>query len=74
MLAIDKVPPGEHVQADKVSYKVKIPRDDVPYYLWGRAFWSTGCGNSVLVNVSGYTADWVLGGDGTYDCLHWVCL
>jgi len=73
VLAIDKVKPGEHVAPDKVFYKVNIPRDGV-YFLWARTLWSTGCGNSVLTNISGYSNDWVLGGDATYDCLHWICL
>lgn len=73
VLAIDKVKPGEHVAPDKVTYTLNIPRDGV-YFLWARTLWSTGCGNSVLINIGGSQHDWVLGGDATYDCLHWICL
>lgn len=74
VLAVPKVPPGQHVGKDQVTYTVRIPQTG-SYYLWARTFWSTGCGNSFAIQVQGYnSSNWVLGGDATYDCLHWVCL
>jgi len=71
VLGLPKVAPGQTVAKDEVTYKVKIPETGT-YFLWGRTYWATGCANSVTVNMLGN--DWVLGKDGTYDCLHWVCL
>ncbi|HEX8464022.1 MAG TPA: hypothetical protein VF627_05325 [Abditibacterium sp.] len=41
------------------------------YYLWARAFWQNGCGNSVEVSVNGSDSK-ILGEDGTYNSWHWV--
>jgi len=74
VMAIPKAPLGEKVKPDQVTYKVNIPADGF-YVLWGRTYWTTGCGNSFSVKVEGYNdAVWTLGGDATYDVLHWVCL
>jgi hypothetical protein len=62
------------VTPDAVQYRVRIPADGT-YYLWARAYWSSGCGNAFLVNMAGITThDMTLGGDATYGALHWVCL
>lgn len=75
VLAVPKCEAGSKPTKDTVTYKVRIPVTGV-YYLWARTFWSTGCGNSFLLQVQGYDTDkeWIIGGDGTYDALHWVCL
>lgn len=41
------------------------------YYVWARALWQNGCGNSIKVAVNG-GGDKVLGEDGTYGEWHWV--
>ncbi|MHB9131595.1 MAG: hypothetical protein ACYDBB_10975 [Armatimonadota bacterium] len=74
VLAIPKLKAEEKLKADEVTYRVRVPQDDT-YYFWARTHWSTGCGNSFFLKVQGYGANkWVLGGDGTYDTLHWICL
>ncbi|HEY3379427.1 MAG TPA: hypothetical protein VGL77_18265 [Armatimonadota bacterium] len=73
VVGIDKVEKGEKVAKDDVLYHVKIPATGT-YYLWGRVRWSTGCGNSFLMNIAGVKGNWILGGDGTYEVLHWICL
>ncbi len=74
VLAVPKLQPGEKVVKDEVTYRVRIPETGT-YYFWARTFWSSGCGNSFYLKVEGYNAgEWVIGGDGTYDSLHWVCL
>ena len=76
VLAVPKVPPGEKVKYDEVTYKVAVPADGV-YYLWARTYWANGCGNAFEVKVQGYDTGkdaWVIGKDGTYDALHWVAL
>ncbi|MHB9025352.1 MAG: hypothetical protein ACYC7E_14480 [Armatimonadota bacterium] len=74
VLAIPKTPQGTKIPRDEVTYKVKIPATGT-YYLWTRTFWTTGCGNSVFMKVEGYdSGKWIIGGDGSYDFMHWVCL
>lgn len=73
VLAIPKVPAGEKVAADEVTYKVNIPETGV-YYLWARCLWSTGCGNSFAFKVEGNKGEYILGGDATYDTLEWKSL
>jgi hypothetical protein len=74
VLALPKLPPGEKLVPDAVTYKVRVPQSGT-YFLWARTYWATGCGNSFSVKVEGYdSGEWVIGGDGTYDSLHWVCL
>lgn len=73
VLAIPKLPAGEKVAEDEVTYKVNIPQTGV-YYLWARCYWSTGCGNSFFYKVEGNKYAYVLGGDATYDSLHWISL
>jgi hypothetical protein len=75
VLATPKLDPGEKItDPDAVTYQVKIPQDGT-YYLWGRCIWSTGCGNTFNIRVEGSTSgQWILGGDSTYDVLHWICL
>lgn len=73
VMAIEKLPQGQKVAKDEVTYQVTIPENGV-YYLWARVLWSTGCGNSFLFKSQGITGEWVLGGDGTYDAMHWICL
>lgn len=72
VLAIKKVPQGEKVPAGTASYRIKLPADGT-YYLWGRVLWSTGCGNSIWITAPGVNK-YVLGGDGTYDSMHWLRL
>ena len=73
VLAIAKLPAGQKIKPDSASYNINIPDDGV-YYLHIRALWSTGCGNSVDVKVSGYDgAQWTIS-DSTYDALHWLTL
>lgn len=64
---------GEKPPADTVNYKVKVPEKGT-YYLWARVFWKDGCGNSFYVSVGDEVEDNILGGDGTYNVMHWVCL
>jgi hypothetical protein len=74
VLAIPKLPAGTKVPKDEVSYTLRIPQDGA-YYLWARVFWSTGCGNSFFLRVEEAGAgEWILGGDATYDAMHWICL
>jgi hypothetical protein len=73
VIGVEKVPRGQKVVPDAVAYRVKIPVKGT-YYLWSRVSWSTGCGNSFYINVSGVKGDWIIGGDGTYDSMHWVCI
>ncbi|HOF90003.1 MAG TPA: hypothetical protein PLZ36_18150 [Armatimonadota bacterium] len=74
VLAVPKLDPGEKVVREDIVYTVKVPADG-RYYLWARTFWTTGCGNSFFVKVQGYdSGEWIIGGDGTYNILHWVCL
>jgi hypothetical protein len=73
-LAVPKLDPGAKVAREEITYKVKVPADG-RYYLWARTFWTTGCGNSFFVKVQGYdSGEWIIGGDGTYNMMHWVCL
>ena len=65
---------NEKPPRDEVVYKVKIPQTGV-YYLWARTFWKNGCGNSFYIKIDGdKSGDWIIGGDGTYNSMHWVCL
>jgi hypothetical protein len=81
VLSIRKVKPDEDdpkapkpkVEGPAVTYTVNIPRKDT-YYLWARTRWSTGCGNTVGIRLPGNPADLKIGGDGTYESLHWLCL
>lgn len=74
VLAIPKLKPEEKVKTDEVTYKVRIPENGT-YYFWARTHWTTGCGNSFFLKVQGYgSAKWVIGGDGTYNTMHWLCL
>jgi hypothetical protein len=74
VLAVPHYPAGEKPVRDEVTYKVKIDQPGA-YYLWANTLWRNGCGNSFYVKVEGYkSGDWIIGGDGTYDVLHWVCL
>jgi len=74
VLEIPKVAKGEKVKADEVFYHVNVPETGT-YYLWARCLWSTGCGHSFTLKMEGFpTSGWVLGGDATYDSLHWVTI
>jgi flagellar hook assembly protein FlgD len=76
VLGIPKLEEGDKItDPDHVTYKVNIPAAGT-YYLWGRCYWTTGCGNSFYMKVEGFnnSGEWILGGDGTYDLLHWICL
>jgi hypothetical protein len=74
VLAVPKVDPGQHVAREDVVYRVQVPQDG-RYYLWARVFWSNGCGNSFYLKVQGYdSGEWIIGGDSTYNALHWVAL
>ena len=74
VLAVPRLGPGEHPARDEAVYKVKVPQDGV-YYLWARTFWTNGCGNSIFMKVEGFDSGaWAIGGDGTYNVMHWVCL
>jgi len=73
MLAVPKSEPGEKPKFEEVTYKVNIPQNGY-YYLWARVFWKNGCGNSVYFKMEDEKGDSILGGDGTYNALHWVCL
>jgi hypothetical protein len=71
VLSIGKLPAGQKVKADSAAYNINIPEDGV-YYLHVRSLWSTGCGNSVGIKVSGYDgAQWKVT-SSTYDTLHWM--
>ncbi|MEI6518628.1 MAG: hypothetical protein WCO98_01070 [bacterium] len=73
VLAIAKLPAGQKIKPDSASYNINIPEDGV-YYLHVRALWSTGCGNSVGIKVSGYEgANWKVT-SSTYDTLHWMAV
>lgn|GEM_PF-416815 len=72
VLAVRRCPPGEHPKQDEVAYKVNIPQAGF-YYLWARVFWANGCGNSVFFKIDGEKGDPFIGGDGTYNSMHWVC-
>ena len=74
VLSIPKVPKGEKPPTDEVTYTISVPSDGT-YYLWARVRWSTGCGNSFLIGMSGvFTGNIIIGGDATYNSLHWVQL
>jgi len=76
VLEIAKLAPGEKVAKDEITYHVKVPKAGI-YYFWARTYWANGCGNSFWVKVEGYDTGenaWVLGGDGTYNSMHWVNL
>ena len=74
VLSVPHYTPGEHPPKDEVIYKVKVPQDGI-YYLWARTYWVNGCGNSFFMQIEGYdSGDWIIGGDGTYNSMHWVCL
>ena len=73
VLEIPKIPKGEKVKPDEVFYRVRIPETGT-YYFWGRTLWSTGCDHSFTLKMEGFRGEWVLGGDATYDALHWVCI
>jgi len=75
VLAVPKVPHWQKIAVDEVTYKVKIPETGI-YYLWMRAFWHTAdCAPMLGVKVQGYEKHELrIGGDATFDCLHWVYL
>ena len=74
VLALPQYAPGEKPPKDEVTYKVKIEQTGI-YYLWARTYWKNGCGNSFYIKVEGYNSgNWIIGGDGTYNIMHWVCL
>lgn len=73
VIGIDKVAKGQKVASDSAAYRVNIPANGT-YYLWARLRWSNGCGNSFLMTISGIRGNWILGGDGTYEALHWLSL
>jgi len=72
-LAVPKTEPGQKPKHEEVTYTVNIPQNGY-YYLWARVYWKNGCGNSVYFKIDGEKGDAILGGDGTYNALHWVCL
>lgn len=51
-------------------FKFSVDKSD-RYYLWVRAWWLDGCGNSVGVSLDG-RKEFTLGQDGTYKKWHWV--
>lgn len=67
----------EKIIPDTARYSINIPASGT-YYLWARTYWDSGCGNSFFVNIDGVNKSsddaFILGGDATYDGLHWVCL
>ena len=65
-----KMEKGAKPSADSAIYNINIPADG-DYYLWARVRWASGCGNTFYITAPG-TAQAILGGDGTYDALHWV--
>jgi len=73
VLAVPYYKPGEHPPREEVTYTVNIPQNGI-YYLWARSFWRNGCGNSFYIKIKDDKGDPYLGGDATYNCLHWVCL
>lgn len=73
VLRLPKVPEGEKIARDEVSYKVNIPANGT-YYLWARVRWTNGCGNSFLMKLPNVAGEQILGGDGTYDILLWKSL
>jgi len=75
VLAVPKVPSWQKIAVDEVTYEVKIPETGT-YYLWMRAFWHTDdCAPMLGVKVQGYEKHELrIGGDTTFDCLHWVDL
>ncbi len=64
---------GEKPPKDECSFKVNVPEKGV-YYLWARVFWKDGCGNSFFISVGNQVSDSIMGGDGTYNIMHWICL
>jgi hypothetical protein len=72
VLAVRRCPPGEKPKLDEVVYKVNIPQAGI-YYLWARTFWANGCGNSFLFNMDEEKGKSIIGGDATYNSMHWVC-
>ena len=74
VLAVPFYEQGEKPPRNEATYTVKVPTAGV-YYLWARTIWANGCGNSFYIKVQGYdSGDWIIGGDGTYDHVHWICL
>ncbi|MEI7832595.1 MAG: hypothetical protein WCJ56_05300 [bacterium] len=67
----------EKIIPDTARYYINIPAAGT-YYLWARTYWDSGCGNSFFVHIDGVNKSsddtFVLGGDATYNGLHWVCL
>ncbi len=77
-LVVDpKNDPADKIVPDTAPYWINIPQAGT-YYLWARTYWDSGCGNTFFVNIEGINKSsdeaFVLGGDATYDGLHWVCL
>jgi hypothetical protein len=73
VLAIAQTQPGPS-QPGAASYRIRIPQDGT-YYLWTHVYWTTGCGNSFFLQLDLFKkAKLLLGGDSTYNTLHWVTL
>jgi hypothetical protein len=70
VMGIPPLKKGEKIAADNVNYQVNIPATG-SYYLWARVRWTSGCGNRFYIAATG-TRSALLGGDATYDALHWI--
>jgi len=63
---------GGHVSKSALTYHLTLTEANT-YYLWARVYWTTGCGNSLLVSFDTTTKRrLVLGGDDRYNTFHWV--
>jgi hypothetical protein len=73
VLCIANTQPGRS-KPGAAAYRIRVPQDGT-YFLWAHAIWTTGCGNSVFLQLDIFKkAQLVLGGDATFNVLHWVTL
>ncbi len=63
---------GKRTSEGTITYRLLLPETNT-YYLWARVFWTTGCGNSLMVSFDTLQDRWLmLGGDNLFNTFHWV--